>query len=77
MLKAMFFAYIDIKMDYAALAWQPWLANTSMAPMESFQSRALLIAAGQLVLTPAETLQMEANVPSYTTTSNHNVLKAK
>lgn len=53
------------------------VANTNMAPVESFQSRELLIATGQLVLTPAETLRMEANVPSYTTTSNQNVLKAK
>ena len=31
----------------------------------------------QLVSTPIEALRMEANVPSYTTTSNRKVLKAK
>lgn len=33
------------------------VANTNMAPVESFQSRELLIATGQLVLTPAETYE--------------------
>ena len=64
-------------MDYAAPAWQPWLSNINIACMESFQIRALPIVTGQLVSKTIEDLQMKGNVPSYTTTSNSNVLKAK
>ena len=76
-LKTMFFAYIHSKMDYTLLAWQPWLASTNMARMESFQNCSLHIDTDQLVSTPSKALRMEANAPSYTTTNNQNVLKAK
>ena len=73
----MFFAYIGSKIDYTVPAWQPWLSNTNMTWMENFQSRALCIATSQILSTPAKALRMEASVPSYTTTSNRNVLTAK
>lgn len=72
-LKTMLFAYICSKMDYAAPAWQPWLSNTNMARMESFQNYALHIATSQFVSTPVEALQMEANVPSKSPQSERDI----
>ena len=65
------------KLDYAAPAWQPWLSNTNLSCLDCLQNRSLQLITGQLVSSPLEALQLEADVQSYPTCSNHLILKAK
>ncbi len=54
-------------LNYAAPAWQPWLAPTRLDQLERCQNRALRIITGQLKTTPLEALRIEAGVPSIAT----------
>ena len=65
-LKTMYHAFIRIKIDYTAPAWQPWLSKSDLTRMETFQNCVLWIATGQLEPAPIEAMQMEANIQSYT-----------
>ncbi len=54
-------------MNYAAPAWQPWLAPTRLNQLERCQNRALRIITGQLKTTPLEALWIEVGVASIAT----------
>ena len=63
-LRTMFIAFTQSKMDYVALAWQPWLSKTNMTRLDTLQNQALWIVTGQLMSTPLEALRLEANIPA-------------
>ena len=54
MLKMAFHALVRSKLDYAALAWQPWLPKTNLTNLDRLQNRSLRLITGQLVSTPLE-----------------------
>ena len=76
-LKMAFHALVRSKLDYVALAWQPWLSDTNLSCLDRLQNRSLRLITGQLVSTPLEALRLEADVQSYPTCSKHLILKAK
>jgi ribonuclease HI len=63
-------------LDFAAAAWQPFLAPSSLARLETAQNRGLRAITGQLRTTPVEALRLEAGVCSYATTSRRLVTTA-
>ena len=73
----MSFTYIHINMGYGAPTWQLWLSKLNISRTESLQNCAFCITLSKLVSTRIEASWMETNVPSYTTTSNGNMLRAK
>ena len=75
-LKMAFHALVCSKLDYAAPAWQPWLSKTNLTNLDRLQNCSLRLITGQLVSTPLEALQLEADVQSYSTCSKHLILKA-
>ena len=75
-LKMAFHALVRSKLDYAAPAWQPWLSETNLTNLDRLQNRSLRLITGQLVSTPLEALQLEADVQSYSTCSKRLILKA-
>ena len=75
-LKMAFHALVRSKLDYAAPAWQPWLSETNLTNLDCLQNSSLRLITGQLVSTPLEALQLEADVQSYSTCSKHLILKA-
>ena len=76
-LKMAFHALIRSKLDCAAPTWQPWLSNTNLSCLDRPQNRSLWLIMGQLVSTPLEALRLGADTQSYSTWSNHLILKAK
>ena len=54
-----------------------WRIYSLMCHLDTLQNRALRIATGQLVSTPLKALQLEAKVPSYTTTSSRKILRSR
>ena len=75
-LKMAFHTLICSKLDYAAPAWHPWLSATNLSCLDHLQNRFLWLITGQLVSTPLEALQLEADIHSYHTCSNCLILKA-
>ena len=76
-LKMAFHALVRSKLDYVALAWQPWLSDTNLSCLDRLQNRSLRLITGQLVSTPLEALRLEADVQSYPAGRRHLILKAK
>ena len=76
-LKMAFHALVRSKLDYVALAWQPWLSDTNLSCLDRLQNRSLRLITGQLVSTPLEALRLEADVQSYPACRRHLILKAK
>ena len=74
--KMAFHALVCSKLDYAAPAWQPWLSETNLTNLDRLQNRSLRLITGQLVSTPLEALQLEADVQSYSACSKRLILKA-
>ena len=75
-LKMAFHTLVCSKLDDAAPAWQPWLSDTNLSNLERLQNPSLWLITGQLVSTPLEVLQLEADVQSYSTCSKRLILKA-
>ena len=75
-LKMAFDALVRSKLDYAALAWQPWLSETNLPNLDRLQNRSFRLITGQLVSIPLEALRLEADVQSYSTYSKRLILKA-
>ena len=71
-----FHALVCSKLDYAAPAWQPWLSDSNLSNLDCLQNCSLQLITGQLLSTPLETLQLEADVQSYSTCSKRLILKA-
>jgi len=75
-LRTIFFALIRSSTDYAAPAWQPWLSGTNIDRLDRIQNKGLRAITGQYGSAPLEALRIEADIPSYATTSKRVVLKS-
>ena len=73
-LRAVFYALIQSKLNYAGAAWQPWLAQTHMERLDRIQNKGLRAITGMYQSTPLEALRLESGIPSYRTTSNRLIL---
>ena len=60
-------------LDYAAPAWQSWLAKTQLERLDRAQNQALRRITGQTASCSLEALRLESGVQSYTTTSKRLV----
>ena len=76
-LKMAFHAVIHSKLDYAVPAWQLWLSTTNLSCLDRPQNHSVRLITGQLVSTTLEASQIEADIQSYHTCSNHLILKAR
>ena len=81
-LKQLFLAHCQSVMNYAAIAWQPWIWSTNftkptenMNKLERAQNRCLRIITTQESSCPVEALQLESNVKSYNSTIRANIMK--
>ena len=74
-LKMAFHALVHSKLDCAAPAWQHQLSDTNLSSLDHLQNYSLQLITGQLVSTPVEALQLEADVQSYPTYSKHLIVK--
>ena len=72
-LRKLFLATQRSVLDYAAPAWQPWLANTQLERLDRAQNQALRCNTGQTASCPLEAFRLESGVQSYTTTSKRLV----
>ena len=63
-LKKLFIAHIRSVIDYAGLAWQPWLSNTQINNLDVCQNKALRLITRQAKTSPVECLRQEVQVPS-------------
>ena len=75
-LKKVYFSIVRTKMDYAGMAWQPWLADTNIGVLERLQNKALRLITGQLRNSPCEALRYETQIPCYETHLERNCLKS-
>ena len=73
-MRVMFLALQQSIMNYAAPAWQPYLAKTRMEQLDRAQNAALRIITGLYRTTPLDILRLEAGVESYETTSRRLVV---
>ena len=64
-------------LDYAAPAWQPWLANTQLERLDRAHNQALHRITGQTASCPLEALHLESGVQSYTITSKRLVAASR
>ena len=77
-LRMIFLATQRSVLDYAAPAWQPWLANTQLGRLDRAQNQALRRVTGQTASCPLEALRLESGAQrSYTTTSKRLVLASR
>lgn len=63
-------------LNYAAPAWQPWLAPSRRKEVERLQNKGLRIVSGQLQTTPVEGSRAECGVTSYKTKSDTIVARS-
>ena len=64
-------------LDYAAPAWQPWIARKQMDRLERAQNQALCRITGQTASSPVEALRIEAGLPSYETISRQLIATSR
>ena len=64
-------------LDFAAPAWQPWLANVQLERVDRAQNQALRRITGQTASCPLEALCLESGVQSYMTTSQRLVAASR
>ena len=64
-------------LDYAAPAWQPWIARTQMDRLERAQNQALRRITGQTASSPVEDLRIEAGLPSDETISRQLIATSR
>ena len=64
-------------LDYAAPAWQLWIARTQMDRLERAQNQALRRITGQTASSPVEALRIEAGLLSYETVSRQLITTSR
>jgi ribonuclease HI/exonuclease III len=77
-LRRIYLAYCRSIMDYAAIAYQPFLLksnNTNAHKLDKAQNSCLRTITRQAMTTPIEALRLESGVSSYYATMNYNCLK--
>ena len=63
-------------LDYAAAAWQPWLAESKLIDLEVAQNNCLRAITGQYAKSDLECLRLNADIPSYQTHSKQLIAMA-
>ena len=76
-LKRIYIALCRNVFDYAAIAWQPWLADSNINRLEIAQNKCLRLITGQPKTTHIESLRLESNIPSYHSVMKENVMKGR
>ena len=76
-LKRIYVAFCRSVFDYAAISWQPWLADSNILKLERAQNRCLRIITGQAKSTHVEALRIESEIPSYGSIMKANIMKGR
>ena len=76
-LKSVYLTSIRSVIDYAGPAWQPWIGDTNKGLLERAQNKALRRISGQHVGSPIGTLNLETDIPTYSTIIDRQCLKAQ
>ena len=63
-LKKLFIAHVRSVIDYAGMAWQPWLSKSQTNNLDVCQNKALRMITRQAKSAPVESLRRETQVPS-------------
>ena len=63
-LKKLFIAHVRSVIDYAGMAWQPWLSKSQVNNLDVCQKKALRLITRQAKTAPVESIRRESQVPS-------------
>ena len=63
-LKKLFIAHVRSVIDYAGMAWQPWLSKSQVNNLDICQNKALRLITRQAKTAPVESLRRETQTPS-------------
>ena len=76
-LKRIYVAFHRSIFDYAAIAWQPWLAKHNIDKLEIAQNRCIRLITGQAKSSHIESLRLESEISSYESIMKANIMKGR
>ena len=76
-LKQVYLSSVRSIVDYAGPAWQPWISSTNIDLLERTQNVALRRITGQYMGSPTGSLNLESDIPRYSTIIDRKCLKAQ
>ena len=76
-LMKIFIAHIRSVIDYAGVAWQPWISKTQVEKLDVSQNKALRLITRQAKTAPVECLRQEVQAPSMSSVIKTSCLRAR